>query len=337
MSVRTRYEIREHVSTATRETQIDSAIEDWINITLMEINDPAWAYEQIGLRGLNHLWTFNRRKHFFTTVASTEDYNLPRDVDKIGFVRQTTTPVKLLYIPDELFYEFIPDPTASSSAKYYRLWEEEGLSTSLAEDDTIDLVSSSASDGSTFTATVTGYDTNGAKVTEEYTLNGTSTVSGSQTFDAGRTIRVSKSGKTTGNITVTENSGGTTLVVLAPDERSPRFKVMSLYPIPSSAVTMYLEYYTRLKRLEYDAEVPGIDEKWIWVIIAGTMAKVYQYQGKEALLASTQAMYSAGVRSMVKADMQNVDYIPVLGDNTLRRVGRVIFSDLGYGTYGLNY
>ena len=339
MSLRTRYEIREDVSTTCRETQIDTNIEDWINVTLQEINDPAWAYGQIGLRGYNHLWSFNRRKHTFSTTATIEEYSLPRDVDKIGLIRQTTTPAKLLYVPDEIFYEFIPDPTATGSPKCYRIWSIEGLSTSLAEDDTIDVVSSSASDSTSFTVTVSGYDTNGTKVSEEYTLNGTSTVSGATTFDARKPIRVSKSGDTTGSITVTENSAGATLVVLGPEERSPRFKVVGLYPIPSSSITIYLEYFTRIKMLANDADTSDLDEKWMWVVRLGTMAKVYQYQGKESLYNSTQGLYAAGVRSMVKADIQIPDYIPVLRSQmySLGRSGVVTYSDLGLGSYGLSY
>ena len=337
MSLRTRLEIRTDVATTCRETQINTNIDDWINITLQEISDPAWAYEQIGLSGLNHLWTFSRRKFTFDTVSTIEDYNLPRDVDKIGLIRQTTTPVKLLYVPDELFYDYIPDPTATGNPHFYRLWEEEGVSTSLATDDTIDVVSNSTSDGSSFTASVTGYDTNGTKVTEEYTLNGTTKVTGSTTFDARKPIFVSKSADTTGSITVTADT--TTLVILGPQERSPRFKVISLYPIPGSAITMNMEYFTRIKRLEFDTDVPGIDEKWIWVVRIGTMAKVYLYQNKESLYNSTQGLYAAGVRSMIKADKQNSDYIPTLKSQLFPRgrTGRVIYSDLGFGKYGLNY
>ena len=260
-------------------------------------------------------------------------------MDKIGLIRQTDSPIHLTYVPDEVFYHFVPNPTAEGNPRFYRLWEEEGVSTSLSTDDTIDVVSSSTSDGSSITVTVSGYDNNGVKVSEEYTLNGTTKVSGSTTFDARKPIRVSKSADTTGSITVTENSGGTTLVVLGPEERSPRFKVISFYPIPGSAITIYLEYYTRIKMLANDADVSDLGEKWSWLIRLGTMAKVYQYQNKESLFTSTQALYASGVRNMVKADMQNVDYIPYLRSQVrdIRRMGKIVFSSEGYGSYGLNF
>ena len=69
------------------------------------------------------------------------------------------------------------------------------------------------------------------------------------------------------------------------------------------------------------------------------MAKVYQYQNKESLFTSTQALYASGVRNMVKADMQNVDYIPYLRSQAsdIRRMGKIVFSLEGYGSYGLNF
>ena len=62
----------------------------------------------------------------------------------------------------------------------------------------------------------------------------------------------------------------------------------------------------------FDLSHPDIDERYIWVVRLGTMAKVYQYQGKLELMNSTMAMYGAAIRSMVKSDMAQSDFIPVL-------------------------
>ena len=336
--MRTLSEIRSHISEVTRETQINSLINEFINLSLQEINDPAWAFEQVqAMRGYNHLWSFNRRKNTFATVASTETYQLPRDLDKIGLIRQTTTPIKIKYIPDEVFYSYVPNPTATGTPLYYRLWEEEGVSTVLAVADKIDVVSSSASDTSTFKISIVGYNASGYLQSEELSLNGVTTVAGTLTYAAGKPLRISKSAKTTGYITVTENSGSTTIVVLGQEERSPRFKVIGLYPIPSAVITINLEYYTRIRQLVNDADVPDIDEKWLWVVRLGAIAKVYQYQNKEGMFASAQAMYGSAVRSMVKADMGESDYIPILRRHERQRGNIVRYSGEGYGSYGLGF
>jgi hypothetical protein len=277
----------------------------------MEIQSPAWAFEQAGLKGFDHKWSFNRRKTTITTVASTENYQLPRDLDDIGLIRQTTSPNKINFIPDDLFYEWLPNPTALGNPKYYRIWEQEGVEVRLSAADTLEVISSSVSD-TTQTVRIVGKDANGLVLTESLTLTGTTVVAGTITYAAGSVLRVSKSADTVGIITIRKATADVTLVKLAPTETSARFKVISFYPIPATAITIYLEYFTHIRRLEGDNDVPDLAEKWMWLVRTGTMAKVYQYQNKEALFNTTQALFAAGLRSMVKEDMQNVDYIPVM-------------------------
>ena len=305
-------EIRSNIAETTRENAINSLIDEYINLTLQEINDPAWAFEAIGIRGYSRNWTFNRRKTTFATVASTESYVLERDVDRISLVRQEITPIKLKYLPDDVFYRLVPKPSDSSGTPlYYRIWEEEGVSTRLSTDDLIKVVSSSTADTSGYKVSISGYNTSGIKQSEELSLNGTTTVNGTLTYDAGKPLRISKSAKTNGQITVKEYTASTTLVILGIEERSSRFKIMSLYPIPDAVITIFLEYFTRIRRLVNNSDVADLDEKWMWVVRLGAVAKVRDYQNKPDS-ANYQAQYAAGVRAMVKADMQEVDYIPYL-------------------------
>jgi hypothetical protein len=176
-------------------------------------------------------------------------------------------------------------------------------------DDTIEVISSSASD-TTQTVRIVGKDANGLVRTESLTLTGTTVVAGTITYNSGDVLRISKSADTVGIITVRKATLDVTLVQLAPTETSARFKVISFYPIPSSAITLYIEYFTHIRRLEGDNDVPDLAEKWMWLVRMGTMAKVYQYQGKESLFNTIQALFASGVRSMVKQDLQNIDYIP---------------------------
>jgi len=310
--VRTRKEIRDNVAETAREDNINSLIEDYINLSIQEVNNPAWAFEQIGIRGYDHKWTFNRRKYSFSTVATTESYILPRDLDSIALVRQETTPSKVKFLPDEVFYRLVPKPSDSSGTPlYYRIWEEEGVSTRLSTDDKVKIVSSSASDTSSYNVSVVGYDSTGIIRSEVITLNGITAVDGTIIWDSGRPLHISKSTKTNGKITVTEYTAGTTLLVMGEEDRSPRFKIISLYPIPSAAITIYVEYFTRLRNLTNDSDVPDLDEKWIWIIRLGALAKVREYQNKPDYQVY-QKMFADAVRSMVKSDMQNVDYIPYL-------------------------
>lgn len=307
----TRLSIRTRVATDTRETQINSTIDDYINLTLQEIQSPAWAFELVNLKGFDHKWSFNRRKTTLATVASTENYQLPRDCDDIALIRQTSSPIKVKFIPDDIFYEWLPNPTATGNPKWYRIWEQEGVEVRLSADDTLEVLSSSASD-TTQTVRIVGKDANGLIRTESLTLTGTTVVNGSITYNAGDVLRISKSADTVGTITVRKASGDTTLVLLAPTETAARFKIASFYPIPSSAITLYLEYFTHIRNLEGDNDTPDIPEKWMWLVWTGARAKVYAYQNKETMFATTQANFAAGLRSMVREDLGNSDYIPAL-------------------------
>lgn len=315
MSVSTRKEIKDNVLETTQQddSQIGTLVEEFINLTLREIETPGWAFYP--RREINHRWSFLKRKTTFDTVASTEDYVLERDIKYIAVLRQTTSPVKLSRMTDENFYEIEPNPTATGNPTIYRLWELSGVDTQLGTADTIDIVSSSTSDAgdSEMTVTVWGYDTNGVLRSETYTLNGTTAVSGTITY-AARDIYVAKSKDTTGTITVAENSGSTTLTTIGPKERAPMHKVASLYPIPSSAMTMYLDYYSPMRELNGDGETPSFDSNWHYVVRLGTLAKVYQHLGgdKETSFVNTHNMYAAGVRAMVDADMGRSDLMTKL-------------------------
>lgn len=302
MPVATRKQIRDSALETTKQTnaQIGSLVEDFINITLQEIGDPAWAYKN----EKTHLWSWLKRKTSLSVTS--EDTVMERDVDKIGLIRQTATPAKLTYISDELFYKLIPNPTETGNPLYYRLWEIVGLSTRLTSSDTIDIVSSSSSDTSSYEIVVTGY-VSGRLHSELYSLNGTTTVSGTTTWDA-REVFISKSANTNGTITVTRNSTGATILTISPYEISPRFKVISLWPIPTSN-TLYIEYYKRIKELNFDSEMPEFDQKWHHVVRIGVISKIYQYQGKTQDFAVTQELYARLVRAMVASDTTNVDSV----------------------------
>ena len=229
---------------------------------------------------------------------------------------RTDTPIKLDQIPDEKFYELVPNPTATGNPRYYRIWETEGVSTRLSTADTIDVVSSSASDAGSedYTITVQG-KVSGIWTEETYQLNGTTKVSGSNTFDADE-IYVSKKKDTNGTVTVT--AGTTTLVVLGKHDRNPRFKVMSFYPIPTSN-TIYLEYRSRIMPLINESDVPNFNTNWHFVVVQGTLAKLYMTYLKDPTLGVAHyEMYKNSLLAMIDADRTNPDLVRHLNPSRVR-------------------
>src|SRR3990167_3855209 len=182
--------VRDDISSTVRETQVPTIMTSFINITGLEIH-------------LFHPWTFLRRKQTFDTVADTENYNLDSEIDRIAVLRQISTPTRLFYVPDDQFYNVVPDPEnrGAGTPKYYRLWAETGFSTNLAADDTVYMSSSSTADTSTFTVRIVGRNSSGEIIAETLTLNGTTSVTSSTTWDAAGLMAISKSASTTGTIT----------------------------------------------------------------------------------------------------------------------------------------
>ena len=294
-------ELRDNVASTVRETQISSLIDSFINLSGVEIHN-------------YHPWTWLRRKQTFSTIASTEDYNLDSEVDRIAFLRQRTTPAKLTYLPDRLFYQFYPnvEDLGTGTPRHYRLWEETGFSTNLAVADTIYVVSSSTADGSSFTVRVVGRNSSGEVVGETLTLNGTTNVTSTTTFAASGLMQISKSAATTGTISCYRTTGATLLAELEPDNLTPRYKRISLYPVPSDAITMYLEYFERFRYLVHATDIPQMDIKWNWILREGALAKTWEYKQNEAASAQHQAIYDRGLKLMRAQDESNLDYVPVL-------------------------
>lgn len=301
MAIYTLANLYTNLGSTVRETQINALITDFINLTAEEIHN-------------FHPWTWLRRKQTFATVASQEDYNLDEEVDRIAILRQIATPRRLLYLPDTLFYKLLPDPEnkATGVPRIYRLWMETGFTTNLAVADTIYVVSSSTADGSAFKVEVLGRNSSGDVVRESLTLNGTTNVTSTTTFGADGLMKVSKSALTTGTISVSRTTGATLLSKLAPDDFAPTSKRLSLYPVPSAAVTMYLEYYERFRQMVNDNDVPQIDHKWNWVLREGTLAKLWEYKQNEAAATQHQVLFDRGLVRMRTEDESNQDYVPVL-------------------------
>ena len=328
MPLKTRDQLTDHIASRVRDTQIEVFIEDSLDLTLEEI----WTY---------HPWNFKRRKQTFATVASQESYNLDEEVDEVRLLRQRSTPLKLLYVPDDIFYQFEPNPEdVTGVPHYYRVWEETGFQTNLAADDTVYVNSSNTADSSTFTVRVVGRNSSGEVVAETLTLNGTSNVTSSTTWDADGLMQISKSGRTTGTITCYRTTGATQLTEMAPDNLAPRFKRLSLYPIPSSVITLYLEYDERFRPLVHDTDVPQQDHKWNWVAIEGTLAKVWQYKQNVAYAELSYRKYQDGLKVMRQQDHRNLDYVPRLQPRvhrvtTVRRYADSVNDN--YPVYGVGF
>ena len=322
-------ELRDNLASTIRDTQIASLLGSFLNLTAQEIFN-------------HHTWTWRRRKQTFATVADQETYSLDSEVDEIAILRQITSPIRLIQMSDDQFYAAIPAPenNGSGTSRIYRLWEESGFSTNLAAADTIYVVSSSTSDGSSFNVIVEGRNSSGEVVREQITLNGTTNVTSSNTFAASGLLNVSKSAQTTGTISVYRTTGATLLAELEPEQLAPRYKRISLYPIPSAVVTMYLEYYENFRPMVNDTDVSQIPTKWNWVLREGALSRAWEYKQSEQLAVLHRQVFQNALRDMKAQDQRNVDYIPMLQPRQVVRSLVKQYSDSvsnNFPIYGVGY
>lgn len=293
--------VRDNIMSTVRENQNASLYTDFINLALQEIFNA-------------RLWTWRRRKTTLATVAGQEDYNLDEEVDQIALLRQRTTPMKLVQMTDEEFYQQLPnlEDLGTSTPRSYRLWEETGFSTNITTAEKITVASSSASDTSSFTVRVRGRDSNGLVVEETITLNGVTAVASATTYQASGLLAISKSAATTGTLTVSGNTSATVMARIAPTMIAPRFKRISLYPVSNAAITLYMEYYETFRELIHDYDTPQMDTKWWWVAREGALSNAWNYKQNDPAKLFHQQNFLRGLEQMKQQDMFHPDLIKTI-------------------------
>jgi hypothetical protein len=329
MATSSRKEIRDRVIDVAKQldTQKGSLVNELINLTIMEIQSPSWAFES---GEANHFWNFNKRARTLTTTANTADYILSSDVDAVSTLRQTETDTTIKELTQNNFYDHVPDPAAAGTGtpEFYVINSVRGTSALMTENEKLAVRSDSAADDGDpdLIVTIHGYSS-GLLVTETFILDGTTYSVGSITYDYSRPIFVSKSKDTVGTVSVVSQIHGTRVIYLTPQDRAPIYKVMTLYPTPDSAISLYLNYFTSLRPLSSDGDAPGFDEKWHHAVFWGTLSKVYMHLGKETDYAFAFGVYKKVVLSMIQADRDKPNLVEQLRrhqSDRLRKSGFIV-------------
>lgn len=126
--------------------------------------------------------------------------------------------------------------------------------------DKIQVLSSSASDNSAYTVRVRGL-VSGEEVSETITLNGTTAVDSTNTFDSGSFITAAKSSNNmAGTVTVREKTTtSNTLVTLGMNEFTAWYKRLRLHYVPNSAPTVAIAFNRKVPYMVNALDVPAFD------------------------------------------------------------------------------
>jgi hypothetical protein len=205
-----------------------------------------------------------------STVADQRVYPLHQLFDRpLYFYNRTSkqwvmeTPNRTLS-PDE--YGF--DTSLTGPARNFMFWGHTGVKQQPTGSGTVRVVSTSASDtGSTYQVGVKGMNTSGELVVDVLTMNGTSTVTGAITFAAGGILSVAKSRDFNGILTVTGDSGSTTLLALSPQEFGRQYRQIYLLEAPTSAESIGYRFYRKPLFLVNDYDVPDIPAPYAQILV----------------------------------------------------------------------
>lgn len=269
------------------------------------------------------------------SILAQEEYNLPIQSGHRMFLwhEKWGYPFQMQFMPDQEFYGACINNTEESVPYCYRMWGEDMVLDQLKEASVITIVSSSTSDttGSvTVFGTVSGYPD-----FETINLNGTTSATGSKSFTA--VERVVKSASTVGRVTVTGNSGNTTVAVLPVGDTTSgvMYRKVQLFPLPNGVFPINVFYYKDAFRLVNDNDVHELGQDFDEAIILLATAKL-KSENNQKEGNTFFALYQDEIKSLRRTNVDKIDWFIKQGRPTMS-MGGMIHPQLSYNQIGAYY
>jgi len=273
-------------------------------------------------------------------ILGQEEYNLPVQAGHRMFLwhEEWGYPYKMNYITDQDFYQTNAYNTDEDIPTHYRMWGEDMVMEQPKEASVMRIASSASGDTSikvTVFGTVAGYPD--FEVITTNSSNGTTVVNGSKSFQT--VERVVKNASTTGRITVDCNTANTIVAVLPVGDTTAGiiYRKIQLYPLPSSAFDMNIQYYKDPYRLVADEDVHELGQDFDEAIILLAVSKI---KGETEIKQGTETFYTMWqdeMRSLKRTNADKIDWFP-----KLKRAGQgsrdfLVHSNLSYRQVGSFY
>lgn len=264
-------------------------------------------------------------------ILGQEEYNLPIQSSHRMFMWHEAYgyPYMMNYVTDQDFYGYGVQNVTKGVPIAYRMWGEDMVIEQLRDGSTLNIASSDATDTAinvTIFGTVSGYPDFQTVATDS--SDGTTTVYTTKTFTA--IERVTKSASTAGRITLTANSGATTVAVLPVGDSTDgiRYRKLQLYPLPNEVYNINVQYYKDPFALVNDTDVhelgPDFDQAIIFLAVALLKYQNNQDEGDKFML-----MYKDEIRNLRKTNVDKIDWLPTLRRPRNSRPNNVINPNIG--------
>ena len=269
------------------------------------------------------------------SILPQEEYVLPPQVSHRMFLwhEEYGYPFQMYYDTNQSFYSQSFNLTTESIPVQYRMWTENMVKEQLKNDSVVTVVSSSSSDTSV-TITIFG-EVSGYPDYENIILSGTTPVAGTKTFS--EVERVVKSASTEGRVTVTADSGNTTVAVFPVGYTTDgiKYKKISIYPLPTTVFPINVFYYKDCYKLVNDYDLHELGEDFDESIILLSDAKI-KAENSQKESDRILKLYKGEINSLKKTNVDKIDWFPRLNGRRVNRRVKV-HPNLYYTQAGAHY
>ena len=236
------------------------------------------------------------REFSFASVAGQKQYGLPIYVRKVKNWLDNTNDKNLWKETTSGFDKKYPGNADSGDPSLVFPQGARGVQAYPESDGTLSLVSdNSADDGTSLKARVVGYNTAGVLVTELVTMDGTTPVTTTNSYDS--TLGIERVVKSTaagvsfaGNVTVSD-SDANVLSIIPTWWDAPDYVWVQMHPIPSAAITYTMRTEMRKPPLVNDADWPEFDQEYHDLLVWGTTKDLLPTLGKGSVAAVHRKTY----------------------------------------------
>lgn len=237
-------------------------------------------------------WEFFNYDHSITTVASQQDYELPRDFGKELYLLEDTNNQEVGYIsPQKLIRDYPSTWDSTGTVERYTILNKRVVKQPSSAS-VITVVSDDAAD-TTQLMFVRGI-VDSVEQTESVTLTGTSSASTTNSFS--RIISISFSASRAGKCTVTSNSGAVTIATVAPEILDYQVKCVRFHFVPTAAVVIRMPYMIKPLPLNNDNDIPLLDAD---IIEHGATAYAWRYKRQMAKAQEWERLYEKAVVNLI--------------------------------------
>jgi len=258
-------------------------------------------------------WRFAIRDTSITTTASTTDYYLPNDIDKIIDIRQTSTPLQLRRVWIGDFDRLLPNPTATGKPRYYcellddRVLAQPSTAAKLiiSSDSNQDISGGSGATAVSIYGVVSSVDRK-----EVVSLSATNVLSSVNSYS--KLYSVTSDSGAAGTLRFTQALTGTVLLQIYANETQRSYKTIKIHPIPDATYTLYIRYQALPIDMVSDSDSCLIPDRYEDVVVSYAVRDMLLKQGDSTALQAQTAFAEAGIQRMLKEQDLMWDYVPTV-------------------------